>query len=145
MRLHGTGYLGRFQIGQEVPLILWTRDRDRTPAFPDSHPLARVVASDGTHVESVQMPVSDRYQVTGLFRYQLPLGAGYSTGKYTVEYQYTVSGYPGLLLASFEVVAGGDVGGPVISLYAVERPEARYVVAQLGTGRLVAGRNPTVP
>lgn len=144
MRLSGVSYLGRYQVGQEVPLILWVRNQDRTPSFPDDVPLARVVDSSGSHIASVKMPVVDRYTVTGLFQAYLPLSTEYAVGKYTVEYQYRVSGYSGLLLATFEVVPGGDVGGSVISLYTVERPEARYVVAQLDTGRLVAGRNPTI-
>lgn len=106
--------------------------------------MAKLLNSVGTILESHVLPVVDPYGQTGWFAKLVRLGAGFALGSYTVSFNYTVQGYQGLLLATFEVVGGGDLGGPVISLYSVDRPEARYIVAQLGTGRLVQGRNPTV-
>lgn len=145
MRLNGLDYLGRFQVGQEIPLLVHCRDRDRVPYFPDRPPTATILAPDGSVVDQVGLCVVDPYRATGVFARSHALGNQYALGKYTVKYAYTVAGeYQGLLLATFEVVGGGDIGGPVISLYAVNRPEAGYVVAHLGTGRLVQGRNPYV-
>jgi hypothetical protein len=42
------------------------------------------------------------------------------------------------------VVPGGDPGGAVISVFAHDRPESGYVLAQLGGGKLVQGRNPRI-
>jgi hypothetical protein len=43
---------------------------------------------------------------------------------------------------TFDLIAGGDEGGAVVSMFAIDRPEARYVVGQLASGKLVQGRNP---
>jgi hypothetical protein len=78
------------------------------------------------------------------FNYALPviLPGGAALGTYQVAITYTIAGTPGTATSSFDVVAGGDSGGSVISLYAYDRPEARFVLAQLSSGKLVQGRNP---
>jgi hypothetical protein len=63
-------------------------------------------------------------------------------GRYRVEYRYTSGGQPWASLAYLEVIPGGDPNGAVISMFAYDRPESNYVLAQLGSGKLVQGRSP---
>jgi hypothetical protein len=125
--------LGRFQLGDVVRVEI------ATPDLPDDPPVAEVVAPGGVTLRTVAMAYA---RDIGGFRVRLRLGSDYGVGTYTVAIGYPVAGVPQSIETSFEVVAGGDAGGPVISLYAYDRPEGRYVLAQLGGGRLVQGRNP---
>ena len=63
-------------------------------------------------------------------------------GTYSVSTAYAIGGVPATQASTFQVVAGGDSGGEIISLFEYDRPEGRYVLAQLGSGRLVQGRDP---
>lgn len=144
MKLNDRNYIGRYQVGQEIPLFVLCRTADRVPTVPDSPPVAKILDASGDVMDAIQLPICDRYNQDGYFLIRYRLGAGFGLGSYTVETTYVLSGVPYVLISTFEVMDGGDIGGPVISLYAVERPQARYVIAQLGTGRLVQGRNPSV-
>lgn len=144
MRLNDRNYLGRYQVGQEVPVGVLCRTSLRVPTVPDAAPWVKILDSQGSVIETHELPIVDRYNQTGWFQKLVRLGSSFGLGSYTVEITYTLSGAPHILISTFEVVAGGDLGGPVIAIYAIDRPEARYVVAQLGTGRLVQGRNPSV-
>ena len=79
-----------------------------------------------------------------LFGCNFFLGSDAVLGTYTIEYLYIVAGATGTASGSFDVIIGGDAGGVVISLYAYARPEAQYVVAQLSSGILVMGKNPSI-
>jgi hypothetical protein len=61
-----------------------------------------------------------------------------------VYFYFTLAGVAYSASGSFDVVAGGDSGGRVMSLHSVDRPEARGLIAQVSSGRLVLGSNPTL-
>jgi len=78
------------------------------------------------------------------FTASLFLGLGFPLGTYRVTFTYRAGGFDRSATTTFDVIAGGDPGGSVISMASYERPEARYVVAQLSSGRIVQGRNPSI-
>ncbi len=125
--------LGRFQRGDKVVVDV------ATPTLPDAYPVAAVQTSGG---QPVGIYVLAYNPDIGGFRCIFRLGPEYGLGSYTVSVTYTVQGTSQSVLDAFEICGGGDPNGPVISLYSYDRPEGRYVLAQLGVGRLAQGRNP---
>lgn len=136
-------YRGRFPLGNDVPLLLLTRNAAGAAVVPDAPPTLDVWSSSGK-VKTLLLPVLDRYGTTGLFAFKLFLDGTYAAGLYTAEYRWQASGYQGLDHDNFEVIPGGDGGGTVLALYHYERPHARFLVQELTSGALVRGRNPTV-
>ena len=100
--------LGRFQHGDRVAVDVVT------PTLPDDHPVAAVMTSGGSSIGAFRMA---RNPDAGGFRVVLQLGPQYGLGTYTVSVTYTVAGVGQSASSAFEVVAGGDQGVPVISLY----------------------------
>jgi hypothetical protein len=129
--------LGRFRRGDRVVLDV------TLPAVPDGPPVAVVLTPDSQVMGAYFLPIADGTHI----RFALPLRVDrrYGLGTYRVSYQFQVGGEPGAVRdAEFSVIPGGDPGGEVIALYAVDRPEARLVLAHLDSGRLVVGRNPSI-
>lgn len=135
-------YYGRFQLGQSVPLAIRTDDANGVPTMPDDVPVARIYKNDDTLVASQRIPVFDKSGTNGLFLLPFFLGPAFSVGRYRVLYSYTLSGTPQVKDDYFEIVAGGDPGGAVISAYWYDRPHAKFLIQQLDSGKLVQGRNP---
>lgn len=131
--------LGRFQLGQSVPLAVATVDGQGAPASPDAAPTAAITGPSGDPVATVELAMAgdDRHFALPFF-----LGLSLPLGTYGVAYSYLILGAAMAASATFTVIPGGDTGGAIISMFAFDRPEARYVVAQLESGRLVQGRNP---
>jgi hypothetical protein len=129
--------MSRYQRGQRIHLTL------DTASAPDALPVA-TIRRDGsaTIVASFTMALPRPPHGYRKFFASFVVGAGFSLGTYQVEFAYSVAGTPYERSGSFEVVAGGDAAGDVISLHASTRPEGHYVLAQLSSGRLVRGRNP---
>ena len=137
-------YIGRYQIGQVVPISVVTADASDNPSDPDDVPIARIYRGS-TFVASARMSVRDRFSQRAYFDHQLRLmGGDYQVGQHTVIYTYKISGSAIAKQSHFQVVPGGDEGGTVISMTTYKRPEAQFVVAQLTSGRLVFGRGPTI-
>jgi hypothetical protein len=136
-----SGYLGRFQIGQTVPLAVVPVDSGGFPSPPDSAPVATVQDPSNTTVGILKMALGGdpEHFAIGFF-----LRGGLALGTYQVTYAYRVNGASLGETGSFDVIPGGDPGGAVIAMVGYDRPEARYVVAQLASGRLVQGKNPRV-
>jgi len=139
-------YRGRYKLGDHVPLLLLTRSASGTPTLPLDVPYAKVWDNTGTLVHNFFMPIADRFAVTGLFTHNMRLGGRFPTlGMYRVVYFYNLSGsYHGTDEDTFELIAGGDNDGTVISDYFYNRPFASFVVQQLDSGKLVSGRNPRI-
>lgn len=131
--------LGRFQPGQNVLIGVSTVDGSDNPAWPDVAPIATITDSNNDTIWTGKLALDG-----GAFHFSLSVfvGIAYSVGTYSVSYQWTVDGAVVTAQDRFDVVAGGDIGGAVISMYAYVRPESTYVVAQLSSGNLVQGRNP---
>lgn len=123
----------RYQRGQIVPITLELQG----PA--DAPPVATVTDPNNALFATYQIPY-DGTPYSFSYGFRLPGGA--ALGTYQVSIAYSIAGTPGTSTSAFDVVSGGDSGGEVISLYSYDRPEARFVLAQLGSGKLVQGRNP---
>lgn len=128
--------LGRCRRGDKVMLSC------SVPSVPDHAPIAVVLNSDSHVVATIALPKIGPSRK--LFGMSVFIGTAFIVGNYLVSYQFSVGGNSGSVPDDrFAVVPGGDSGGDVISLYSFDRPEARFVVAQLSSGRLAQGRNPS--
>lgn len=141
----GGDALGRYQLGDVVAIPLTTFGPGNLPTPPDATPTAGIAGPAGS-VLSGQTPLVPLAPGSDGTRWllRLPLGVGVLGGSYRVTFAYATAGVPGGATARFDVVPGGDPGGAVTALHAVERPEARYILAQLTGGLLVRGRNPRI-
>ncbi len=127
-------YFGRFRRGDRVPMIF------TLPTTPDYAPVAVVFDQLGHQVSSFSIPTLDSDRL--VFSYPMFVSLAHSLSRFTVYLHYVVRGSASVVSATFDVIAGGDSGGDVISVFSVDRPEARSLVAQLSSGRLVVGANP---
>lgn len=136
-------WLGRFRLGQSVPLELPVKDSSNTPVEPDAAPTATVYSSSA-RIEDLELPVLDPFRVTGLFREDLFLGALYATGFYVVQYNYAVGGVFGGAEDAFEIVGGGDAVGHVLSLFHFPHAASDFLIVHREDGTVVRRRNPRV-
>jgi hypothetical protein len=126
--------LGRVQRGNYIALRLAATSQ------PDSLPTATIRDPGNSILDTVTMFIEgDDFLGWSAIVW---LGGGLALGTYQATYLYSVDGSPFTTTDQFEVVAGGDSGGKVISLFSYTRPEGSYVLAQLESGRLVQGKNP---
>jgi hypothetical protein len=141
-------WLGRFQAGDWVPLVVRTRNSSGVITAPtstaDKAPIAAVYSS-AAKVENIQLSPVDRSIVTGLFAYRLRLSSSYSTGHHLVAITYTTGsgGYIGSEEMCFQIVSGGDSSGNVVSMCEFLRPEAEHVVFETDAGTIYDGRGPS--
>lgn len=125
----------RYQRGQLVTIGLTPPE-----GMPDSLPVASITDPDNALFATPHLPYTPNAGTSFSRSFRMPGGS--PLGTYQVAISYSVAGTPGTAASSFDVVAGGDSGGEVISLYGYDRPEARFILAQLGSGKLVQGKNP---
>ena len=135
------GYLGQYQQGQTVPLMLRAVGYGGQIITPSDAPVATIYDDSGA-TQSFVLPASDR--ANSIFSLPVFLGLTFPLGRYRVCYRYSAGADVKARADYFEVIPGGDPGGAVISVFAYDRPEAGYVLAQLGSGMLVQGRNPRI-
>ncbi len=135
------GYLGAVMQGRRVPLLVRTLGAGSVPRVPLLPPVATLVDEGGSVVLQAELPAMNQGGTVGLFGMGLRLGGNMPPGRYCVVYSYVLGTVVQMLHSFFDVVAG-DPAGAVISTFAHDRPEARYVLAQLDGGQLVQGRNP---
>ena len=127
----------RYQRGQQVPISL------TLAGLADAPPLATIHDPNNALLGIWKLPYQPGYSpMAFVYGSLIRLQGGAALGTYQVTFSCSVGGQAQTQTATFDVVPGGDSGGEVISLYAYDRPEARYVLAQLGSGKLVQGRNP---
>ena len=134
-------YLGRYKLGEFLPLTVWCRTAALAPALPVTAPVA-MVYSDSSLVTSFKMPIRDRYVVTGFFQHALRLDGRFGIGHYQVVYNYITGSVAKGQVDSFEIVAGGHADGMGISLYYCRRPTSDFFVLHCDGGRVVRRRNP---
>lgn len=130
--------LGRFQQGQQVTLGIATVDGSGNPVAPNAAPTVTITPPTGS-------PFTLKLAMNGgstAFSLPVFLGLSFGLGTYSVAYSYQAGAFAGSGSDTFEVIAGGDPGGAVISLCSFDRPEARYVVAHTTAGLILQGRNP---
>lgn len=134
-------YLGRYTLGQEVPIQVETVDGAGLPTTPVDAPRADVWSAT-TKIETVRVPIIDKSLGTTRFATLLLLGSAYSTGHFQVVKRWTIGLTQFTAIDTFEIVAGGGEGGAVVSMVTYERPEAVYIVQHRQDGKIVRGRNP---
>lgn len=142
----GSTYLGRFQQGQEIPLVLQCTDAEGSPDDPASIPrLSVFIDRSGLQIiETVDMPADLRDVVVGLFRKPLFLGAAYSeAGRYLVLFKWLDSNnVPHVKTASFHILPNGSSDGSIIAMRYTSRPDANYLIWQCDSGRIIRKPNP---
>lgn len=117
----GAVSLGRFRLGDVVNISFALLGQVDIPEATISGP---------TGTETRALSTRDGT----LFELHEFLGPTYGTGTYLVTVQ--------LEAVSFDVVAGGDPAGGVLSLYSTKNVQGWRVLAQLRSGALVTGSNP---
>ncbi|MFO0899366.1 MAG: hypothetical protein U0836_18225 [Pirellulales bacterium] len=135
-------FIGRFQLGDFVTLVVWCRDSAGTPAVPTAHPQAKIYDAAGSLVQTHDLPLVDSADTTGRFRFELPLGTQYAVGYYDVKIDYTISSVVYSELMSFQVLAGGHTDGSLIAAELYNSPNSPWLVAETDRGTLLAHRNP---
>lgn len=139
-------FLGRYQQGVELPLTLQCVDAAGAPQDPAHDPVVTVYrdASPPVLIQSIPLAADMRGVVTGFFRRPLFLNHLYGTaGRYLVVFRWQdADGVAHSRAGSFTLLPGGSSDGAVIAMAYVQRPDARYLVWQTDSGRLVRGRNP---
>lgn len=135
-------YRGRHTLGQHLNLSVRTTDGATTPLLPDACPVLDVYTAAGVKVRSRLIPVADAGAVTGYFAYRLFLGADLAVGQYLAVYHWRSGSAAYAELDTFEVTGGGQGEGCVLAMREFVRPNARFVVHQLDSGKLKRGRNP---
>lgn len=143
---HECQYLGRFQQGVEIPLLLQCVNAEREADDPLDVPHATVYR-DGVPpvlVETRALAATLRGVAAGVFRLPLFLGSSYATaGRHLVVYRWVDSdGVARCTTGSFVLLPGGSADGAVVGMHHVARPDARYLLYQTDSGRLIRGRNP---
>lgn len=132
--------LGRVTLGQQVFLIVECTDAGIAYA-PPVVPVVTVYFED-TKVVATPLPPVDLGTVTGLFSYGFYLGLGFSLGHYSAVVNYIANGVNKLEVLHFEIVAGGDPYGTVISMAFYPRPHANFLVEKLDSQNRFLARNP---
>lgn len=131
--------LGRFQLGDFVPLFIPPMDENGVPGLPDT---GNVTVWDASSVgSSLATAVIPKRDDTPTFFLALPLDGTYAAGKtYIVTYEWTVGGDAMGGAWTFEVVAGGDTEGAILGMTAVGYPAEDQIVYLTDAGTLRQGR-----
>lgn len=137
--------MGRFQLGEFVPITLVSVDGNDAPSWPTACPTIKTFAHDDltTAIETLRPMARDLLRVTGMFYYPIRLSSSYTAGKaYLVTKSWAIGGSTYVDSDQFRVVAGGDADGGAMGAAVLRRPEAQAVVYTLNSGKLKASRNP---
>lgn len=137
-------WVGRFRLGEWVPIIVRTSNDSLTPTKADATPVAVVYDSSGSPVANFKVPIADQSYVTGLFKERIFLDSNFSTGYHSVIIHFAVGSVQKVQVVEFEIVAGGDSDGSGISLYHFRYPSRDYVLVQTDGGWLRKLRNPRI-
>jgi hypothetical protein len=135
-------HLGRHALGAELCCTFQADNGSKEAVTPSSPPQATVHSAAGATVESHLVPARDRTRSPSLYTLRVNLDGSYSAGRYMVSFRYASGGTPRLKAATFDVVAGGDASGAVISQFHLERPHATYIVTKCDSGARKFRRGP---
>jgi hypothetical protein len=139
--------LGRFQLGDWVPIVFRTTDSSGVLTAPtttsDHAPIGAVYLGSTTKVEKFKLNIIDPVVSPATFTYRIRLSSSYSVGRYSIAILFTTGSgaYTGRKLFSFEVVGGGNTNGAITSGHSFERPEAYHYVHAVDSGQILEGRN----
>jgi hypothetical protein len=137
-------FLGYYQLGDLLPVSVWTLDSASTPTVPDDVPVVHVYDSSGDVITARLLPVIDPAKITGYFQYRINLDAKFSTGYHTVMVNYVISSANYARIHHFEILGGGNSQGVGMAMHFFKQPAADYVLLQTDTGSLKRLRNPSV-
>lgn len=136
-------YLGRYQAGDTVPIVLATcPDGIATP--PDDAPTMLVYDQNDTLVDTLRVPIKDRYrQSSTLFAKAINMGSDYGAIRYWAFVTAAFSSTTKLIgIFLWEVLNSGNQNGQIIGMYNLEKPEAELLVWATDQGLIRYGRNP---
>jgi hypothetical protein len=123
-----------------------TANAANVPDWPDLRPRIEIFrdVSPPTKILSALMASYQPTVVSGVFRYSEFLGPQYpASGRYFVFVRWTdQDGNPRQIIGSFELVGGGSAAGTIISMFAVARPDARYLLTSTDAGTISRRKNP---
>jgi len=135
----------RYHKGEEAVMHVLCTNASNAPTAPDAAPTYSIYNSAGTAlVTNRKMPPVDIGSQVGYFGCGHLLSDIFAEGQYVVLYKYAISSTQYRKDEKFEVMPGGNGGGNCISMGVLRKPHATYVVRQLTSGKLTAGRNPRI-
>jgi hypothetical protein len=136
-------WIGEYQQGDRLPLVLWARTPAGTPTLPDDSPRAIVSSSTGP-VLSKQLPAQDQSNSTALFLSDLNLDGRFGTGLYTVQYIWKISSTVYSSIDTFNILGGGDANGTGIAIEYFSVNPNKFLLVQTDNGTLIRRRNPRI-
>jgi len=136
-------YLSRTQLGREASFAITTVDATNIPGWPTAAPILEVWAGTTLVLSNLKMPKVDG-AVTGLFRLNVFLDDRFSAGEHLGIVRWSLNSFLGVEEYKFDVVAGGDGRGAIVSLFHHEMPQERFLVAQSDAGKLFRLKRPSI-
>lgn len=137
-------FWGRYQQGSEIPFTIRTRRATGLPEWVDPAPVLEVWSPTMVKVVSRTMAAYQPGIIVGVYRLPVFLGSLFAgTGKYSVVIRWTdTTSTPVQDAGSFDLLANGNVNGTIIAMTEVDRPDARYLLTFLDSGRILRRKNP---
>ena len=142
--------LGRKHVGDWLKLELTTLNASGVATLPDAAPTANIYSATGVLQMSspYKLPVvftdrNDSNTLLGFFSRRLVLTTSLTAGRYTVLYEWTISGARHHRWDFFDIVTGGSTDGTVHGVFALNRPETKEVHYDTESGKILVGRNPS--
>ena len=135
-------HLGRFQLGQTVPVLFVTATAAGVPTLPTAPPACMVYNATPALVESVRVPTLDRYTTTALFCAFIDIDSAYSAGLHEVQVEYAISGTTLSQTFTFEVLSSGGTDGMAVGMMPMSLPMVDHVVMAGEFGKIKRYRNP---
>jgi hypothetical protein len=136
-------YLGRYKLGDWIPLSVQCTDASGDAVAPDSAPTVTVYDGDFASVVSGKaMPAKDVGNRTGMFEIEGRLASGFSEGVHHALFQWSAGSHDGAELKRFRVVGGGHQDGAYTAVQYYDRPQANHIVGHLDSGVLEFRKNP---
>ena len=132
-------YLGKFAVGDRIPLTVITVDGDTVATAADSVPKVYFYTPAGTNVAVVNVPKVDYVNHRHMESYRVP--SSLTTQKHILVYEWAVSNTYHTA-DSCEIISGGNAAGNVFSLRTVNRPGGQWVVYATENGNIKAGFEP---
>lgn len=142
-------WIGRYTVGQSIPLLMCSTDASNTPTLPDAAPIAEIYDNGTIQVGSdISLPIIDKYALDTsganncIFGLPYRLHSSFSAGRYTIIYKWTISAVEYKTVRCFDVKYASNHHGTTIGLFGVPRTTGMTVHHDLESGRIQMGRNP---
>jgi hypothetical protein len=137
-------FIGHYQLGDLLPVSVWTLDSAEAPVKPDDVPILQIQDSSGNAVLAKALPIVDSAGITGFFQYLVNLDQLFQAGYHSIIIHYVISSNSYAAVRNFEIVAGGNSEGNGIAMHFFKQPAADYVLLQTDRGSLKRLRNPSI-